>query len=117
MKTISDHPGRDAEILALCDPVKIIAAGRARHSRCGHLRDDLISEAWIGAIEAVDKHDPTLSSLKTHADGIIRWRLADFLRSEDPLSRGHRRAIKSGEAEQVSVCSLEDAKAVTQKYL
>lgn len=65
------------------------------------LPEDLRQQAWLGAIEAVDKFDPRRGvKLSTLADRLIAGRIIDCLRKVDPLTRADRKKVRAGEIEQ-----------------
>jgi RNA polymerase sigma factor for flagellar operon FliA len=100
---------RDALILSLAPQVKKLAFRKwnATPKRVG--LDELTSAAWLGAIAAVDRFEVERGvNLATYADWKIRSAIADYLRSLDPLTRGHRRQVSAGECEPVIVMSLQD---------
>jgi RNA polymerase sigma factor (sigma-70 family) len=86
---------RDALILSLHSMVRRIALAR-RASLPRFLRgDDLLSAAWLGAVEAVDRFDPARGTdLQTYASWRIRGAIGDYLRSLDPVSRDERRKLR-----------------------
>lgn len=62
-------------------------------------REDMLSEGWIGAIQAVDGFEPGRGlKLQTLAEHHIRGRILDYLRRMDPVTRNERRKIRRGEA-------------------
>lgn len=56
--------------------------------------EELESAAWLGAIKAVDKYNPTRAKLETFAERKIKGEILDYLRSIDVLSRSHRKEVK-----------------------
>jgi RNA polymerase sigma factor (sigma-70 family) len=57
--------------------------------------DDLISAGMIGLIQAVDRYEPSRNlQFSTYAQYRIRGAMLDFLRCEDPLSRGDRNRFR-----------------------
>ena len=75
---------REAAILGL----RHIVLHQARRFAAGpDLRDDLIGEGWLGAIEAVDRYDPTSgATLATFATYRIRGAMVDYMRSRPWLA-------------------------------
>ncbi|MES2136974.1 MAG: sigma-70 family RNA polymerase sigma factor [Pseudomonadota bacterium] len=94
---------REARILSLERQVNYLA--RRKYALLPFRRiqlDELISAAWLGAIRAVDSFDETAGNkLSTYADWKIASAIADYLRSLDPLTRIHRRAVNRDEAEPI----------------
>lgn len=56
--------------------------------------EELESAAWLGAIGAVDRYNPSRGKLQTFADRRIRGAMLDYCREVDPLSRRHRREVQ-----------------------
>lgn len=67
--------------------------------------EELTSEAWVGAIQAVDRFDPKLGyKLGTLANRRVLGALLDYLRRTDLASRHERKRLKAtGEAGPVTV--------------
>jgi RNA polymerase sigma factor (sigma-70 family) len=88
---------REELILSLTAQVRGLAA--SRHCRVPDFVPavDLIGEAWIGAIHAVDRWDPARNMLSTCAKTPIKGAMLDYLRRVDPLTRDHRREFKAAE--------------------
>lgn len=59
--------------------------------------EELESAAWLGAIKAVDKYNPTRAKLQTFAERKITGEILDYLRSLDVLSRRHRQQVKGSD--------------------
>jgi RNA polymerase sigma factor (sigma-70 family) len=63
--------------------------------------DDLMSAAWLGAVQAVDRFAPALGTdLQTFASWRIHGAIGDYLRSLDPVSRSERRKLNADAAAQ-----------------
>ncbi len=72
-------------------------------------REDMLNEAWIGAIQAVDRFEPERGlKLSTLAERRIRGQILDYLRSMDRLKRKHRRKVRDGQAIAPRVLELGD---------
>lgn len=73
-------------------------------------REDMISEAWLGAIAAVDQFESARGlKLQTFAEHKIRSRILDFLRSADTVSRRERSKIKAGDSTAPVIVPLSKA--------
>jgi RNA polymerase sigma factor for flagellar operon FliA len=60
--------------------------------------DDLSSAGTIGLMQAVDRFDASRGArFKTYAQHRIRGAMLDYLRGEDPLSRGNRHRIRQSD--------------------
>lgn len=71
--------------------------------------EDLEQEAWFGLELALRTYRPDGgASLATWIKRKIWYRLHDFLRGQDHLSRQRRQQVKSGEAEDIRVRSLDE---------
>jgi RNA polymerase sigma factor (sigma-70 family) len=93
------EPGeRDRLILSLGAKVHFAVARVFRKTPNTAIeREDILSEAWIGAITAVDSFDPDCGgTLGTYAEYKIRGRILDYLRMVDVVSRQERQKIKAG---------------------
>lgn len=102
---------REELILGLAAQVKILARRYFRSVPFPSTveREDMLAEAWIGAILAVDGFDPGLGlSLRTYAERRIRGRILDYLRRMDLVTRKERRKIKGGEAAAPVIISVLD---------
>lgn len=87
---------RDELILSLKPVVKAITRSRIARLPSWVSLDDLISAAWVGAIQAVDRFDPDKNaSLETYAKWRISGSIGDYLRSVDPVSRDERRKLNA----------------------
>jgi RNA polymerase sigma factor (sigma-70 family) len=60
---------------------------------------DLVQVGWLGAIGAVEKHDPTRSEFGWYAKRHIIHVIQDYMRSVDHLPRSDRRCVKANEYE------------------
>jgi RNA polymerase sigma factor (sigma-70 family) len=72
----------------------------ASHAVCkvpGHLRADAMQESLLGAVMADTRYDGRVE-FRTFASKRMHGQVADFLRREDPLTRGQRKKVKAGEA-------------------
>lgn len=69
--------------------------------------DDLFQEARIAVIEASRRFD-IMRGVPFHryAQLIVRGRLLDYAREVDPLTRDHRRLIKRGDGDPVTIVEL-----------
>jgi RNA polymerase sigma factor for flagellar operon FliA len=57
--------------------------------------DDLTSGGTVGLIEAVDRFDSSRDlKFRSYAQHRVMGAMLDFLRGEDPLSRGERRRVR-----------------------
>lgn len=103
---------REEVILSLERQVHLLAGMRIRKLPVGRVSyEDLVSEAWLGAIRAVDRFDPERNcTLETYADRRIRGSMNDYLRSLDRLTRNQRRKVRRGEERSVRVLNLEDVR-------
>ncbi len=71
-------------------------------------RDDVVIEAWIGAIQAVDRFDPSRNfKLKTFAEFQIRGRILDFFTRVDFVGKRERKRIKAGKQAAPRMTSLD----------
>lgn len=99
---------RETVILSLEPQVQMLAKMRIASLPPQARLDELVSAGWLGAIRAVDAFVPARGTeLGTYADWKIRSAMADYLRSIDPIKRGHRRAIKDGKEPGVLCVSLD----------
>lgn len=84
-------------ILSLADTVRMMAARRLRKTHSRITLEELVSAAWLGAIQAVDRFRPELGmKLGTFARWRIAGEMSDYLRSLDYLGRDHRREVRRG---------------------
>jgi RNA polymerase sigma factor (sigma-70 family) len=91
---------REELILSLAPRVRGAVDRIFRAMRTPVEREDMLSEAWIGAIQAVDRFDPKRGlKLGTLAERRIRGQILDYLRRVDKLKRKHRQQIKTGQAD------------------
>lgn len=64
---------------------------------------DAVQEAWLGIVQASRRFRPADGvEFRSYAAPRARGQILDFMRRNDWLTRNHRRAIKRGEATQVS---------------
>lgn len=78
-------------------PTVEAAVNLFKHRTPRHLHEDLVQSAWLGAIHAVRRYDPTRNvALHTFADRRVAGEVRDFLRREDWLSREHRKRVIKG---------------------
>jgi RNA polymerase sigma factor (sigma-70 family) len=110
---------RDRMILSL-RPSVIGSVNRIFVSTPGGVdREDMINEAWLGAIAAVDGFEPGRGlKLSTFAEFKIRGRVLDLLRRADPLKRAERLKIKRGDTlapimRPIDETDIEDHRALT----
>ena len=93
-------PSREELILSLAPQVNYIVNKMYRKLPAFFDRDDVMIEAWIGAIQAVDRFDPTPGfKLKTFAELQIKGRILDFFTRSDFAGKAARRRIKAGKQE------------------
>lgn len=81
---------REERIRKLMPLVRAIARKKKKKLPSSVSVEDLISAGNLGAIEAVDHHDPTKSNLEGYAQRLINGRILDFLRGNDFLKRKDR---------------------------
>lgn len=87
---------RDVLILSLEPLVMMLARKRIAILPRVVQRDDIVSAAWLGAIEAVNRFDPSKKILlETYAKWRISGSIVDYLRSIDPVSRDDRRKLNA----------------------
>lgn len=99
---------REALILSLEPLVQIIARKKVATLPLFVRLEDLVSAAWLGAIDAVDRFDPERQvELKAYAKWRIHGALNDYLRSVDHLSRDSRAAVKRGEMREPIIFSID----------
>jgi RNA polymerase sigma factor (sigma-70 family) len=69
--------------------------------------DDLSSAGTIGLMQAVDRFDASRgASFKTYAQHRIRGAMLDYLRGEDPLSRGTRHCTRHSDRAMTSPVTI-----------
>ncbi len=99
---------REQRILSCANQVKLLAR-RAAYKTPGNLYPDLLSVAWIGAIEAVDRFNPNMGvKLSTFTGRRITGSILDYLRRQDLLTRGQRKRVKTGEDMDLLQVELHD---------
>lgn len=87
---------REQLILSCADDVlkyaRILSRGIPDHVHF----DDLLSCAWVGAINAVDRYNPAHNAqLSTFIAHKVKGAILDFSRREDPLTRMQRKRAKA----------------------
>ena len=87
---------RDQAILSLSPTVERCIGRAMSRIYAGVDRDDLYGPAWLGAIQAVDNHDPQRGGVEDYARWIVTGRIQDYLRTLDPLSREQRKSVREG---------------------
>lgn len=69
--------------------------------------EDLLQDAWLGAIDAVSRYDESQGwALSTFAHRRVRGAIIDGIRTRDHLSRSHRQRLRDA-GETLSVLSLD----------
>jgi RNA polymerase sigma factor (sigma-70 family) len=97
---VSPGPEREARILGLRNTVEMMARVTCRTAPSIVGRDEIVSAAWLGAIQAVDSFQPDRNTvLSTWAEMKIRSAILDYLRSLDPVGRYERKRCKQTGAE------------------
>jgi RNA polymerase sigma factor (sigma-70 family) len=89
---------REERILSLAPLVRRLACSRLETLpyRSRHLRDDMESAGWLGAIDAVDRYDPARNvPLAAFAAWRISGAIGDYLRELDPVSRDARAKLRA----------------------
>ena len=76
--TVSSTPSSEQLLLDLHARVTRMAEHYARCSRLD--RDDLLQEAWLALLEAVDDFDPALGELTPYLIQRARWRMLDAVK-------------------------------------
>lgn len=61
-------------------------------------RDEIMSSAFLGLLEAIRRYDPTQSAFQTYATRKIKWKVSDGLRGGDWLPRRRRDNLKAVQA-------------------
>lgn len=116
---LTDTPSREEMILSLQSTVSFQA--RRLQQQIGRKADieDLVSDAWVGAIDAVDRFDPAQAtnpnnwqqSLRTFAARRIAGAMLDALRERDHLSRTQRSGASRIYADPAPPRSLDEMRA------
>lgn len=89
---------RDEAVISLM-PVVLSIARKMHHQVPDFPYDDLVSEGWIGAIQAVERYDPAQgASLATFGANRVRGQMMDHIRSYSWLSRRDYGRVKKGTA-------------------
>lgn len=98
VQTFPQNAAREAAIVQNMDLVYHIARRlQPRMPPCVTF-DDLSSAGMIGLMQAVDRFNAVRGvNFKTYAQHRIRGAMLDYLRGEDPLSRGTRRRIRQSD--------------------
>jgi len=114
----SEIASRDAAILENLVLVNTLARRlQCRLPPCVTL-DDLTSAGTIGLIEAVERFDSSRGlKLRSYAQHRIWGAMLDFLRREDPLSRGERRRIRHSDSTAPVTISLDQLPAPALDHL
>ena len=87
---------REESILSLAPKVDYVIRRLFQRVPSYVNREDMYSEAWVGAIKAVDRFNPRLHvPLTAFAQFIIWGHVVDYLRQLDPLGRTWRDRVKS----------------------
>lgn len=98
----------DSELLSLKSTIQSICRSRLHTLPTSVTLDDLISVAWIGALQARNSFvEGTGVPFKNFATRRINGAILDHLRSLDPLSRGERAKVKSELAVDVRTFDLD----------
>lgn len=97
MEPTSNSVTREQLILDCERQVKLLTWQVAR-KLYENMYEDLLSVAWIDAIQAVDRHDPEKGKLSTIVKRRVTGALLDYLRAIDPLTRGQRKKAKRDES-------------------
>ena len=89
--------------------VRYIASSIHRKVPPSVLYEDLVSQGWLGVMVANRAYDPAIGVLFTsfaqkHIEGSIKSYLRDFV---DPLSRDHRKKVKSGKLASVQILEID----------
>lgn len=104
---------RDGKIVSRMGLVRAIASGYHRKFRQVVELEDLISEGMLGLVKAVDRYDISKgASLDTYAHRMITWEIMEYLRRMDFLSRGERKAKRSGASIHRSFVDVDDVELV-----
>lgn len=75
------------QLITACIPLARVITVRIARNLTREQQEDLIQEALIAVIEAVDRYDPAKGSFETRVHCLIRWRVLEAMRREDPRSR------------------------------
>lgn len=90
------------------DPQLAAAAIAARmHIPRSVEREDLIQAGLLGYCQCLSRHDATRAKINTYAQSRMRGAMLDYLRQIDPLTRHHRRAVKTGDAPEVETVHMD----------
>jgi len=110
--TTNQDAARETAIVQNIDLVNNVARRLQRRVPPCVTFDDLVSAGMIGLIQAVDRFDRSRDlKFKTYAQYRIRGAMLDFLREEDPLSRGERRRVRESASTAHVTISLDQLSA------
>lgn len=73
------------------------------------IRQDCRQAALLGIVQGLPKFDPAKAQFRTFTSNCARWALADYLRSQDVVSRQYRRKIRNGEEMGFVDCEITEA--------
>lgn len=108
---------REELILSLGPQVNLIVNKMYRDFPTFFDRDDVVIEAWIGAIQAVDRFDISRGlKLRTFSERHIRGHVLDFFRRVDFVSRLARKRIKAGKQVAPRMVRLTDFSETSFTY-
>jgi RNA polymerase sigma factor for flagellar operon FliA len=100
-------PDRDGRVLSLASMCRYIASDISRSYGGLVEYEDLLQDAYLGAMDAVDRYDESLGfALTTFAHRRIRGAVIDGIRGRDNLKRSYRQALKQAGVT-VNVLSLD----------
>lgn len=100
-------PDRDGRVLSLASMCRYIASDVSRSYGGLVEYEDLLQDAYLGAMDAVDRYDESLGfALTTFAHRRIRGAVIDGIRGRDNLKRSYRQALKQAGVT-VNVLSLD----------
>ncbi len=87
--------------------IKYFASSIHRRVPAQVLLEDLISQGWVGVMSASQRYESSQGDFVTFASKRIQGEILDFLRRIDPLTRGHRQAIKQGTEAPISTVEID----------
>lgn len=100
-------PDRDGRVLSLASMCRYIASDVSRSYGGLVEYEDLLQDAYLGAMDAVDRYDESLGfALTTFAHRRIRGAVIDGIRGRDNLKRSYRQALKEAGVT-INVLSLD----------
>lgn len=120
MNSAKENPGNfrvsEEQIIKTRSLVEAIARGLMGHVP-GHVdRDDMISEGYIGLLEAAKRFDPTRNiKFETYARNRIYGAMKDFLRGLDILPRSAREKLKSFERASADITKAKGIQATPKQ--